>query len=555
LEIKRAEKVGKTTQLEKEVANSEVNYRKTALLTLKTQKNVLEAEKSIGIANQQAVIDTLETKLPKATVSGTNILETKKALPYDGFITISGNSQNVLPNEYQEVEYIESTGTQYINLNYVPTANLSKVETRVERLSMPTQYGNIFGSELDGTNRLFLRYENDGTRISFFKPWRQNYDNPESGIIDIIVDFPNRVLKIGSQTYADMQYSKSGNLLPWYLFSLNYKGNTATDCWFGGRMYYFKLYENNELIKNMIPCYRKSDNEIGMYDLVTNTFFTNAGTETFNKGNDIQVEEGIEDITIKITNDTEEKIVNVDLKDNKICKLGNIKDQLNIATGELTKRIGKNEDGTYYVLENEEIIQLDACRINILEGVNNIEIISNIPPSETQMTYFLDKRDTDPKQSMLIMEAELEIAKIQKEIDKIEIKINELENQIIAATQDLVNAEADYAHAEAIYNAVVADIQKKQDEYVILEKQQELDTERLNEEIKELEATSNKIYNDYITEIAYLKTLYPEYLETELLEMQKIKTTDWRSELYLQGVSSEPFGLESNYYYTELANE
>lgn len=34
-----------------------------------------------------------------------------------------------------------------------------------------------------------------------------------------------------------------------------------------------------------------------------------------------------------------------------------------------------------------------------------------------------------------------------------------------------------------------------------------------------------------------------------------VKTTDWRTEYYLQGVQAEPLGLDSNYYYTELLNE
>ena len=38
-------------------------------------------------------------------------------------------------------------------------------------------------------------------------------------------------------------------------------------------------------------------------------------------------------------------------------------------------------------------------------------------------------------------------------------------------------------------------------------------------------------------------------------DFKTIKTTDWRSELYLQGVMAEPLGLKSNFYYTELANE
>lgn len=35
----------------------------------------------------------------------------------------------------------------------------------------------------------------------------------------------------------------------------------------------------------------------------------------------------------------------------------------------------------------------------------------------------------------------------------------------------------------------------------------------------------------------------------------EIKTTDWRSELYLQGVNASKYGSDSNYYYAELENE
>lgn len=38
-------------------------------------------------------------------------------------------------------------------------------------------------------------------------------------------------------------------------------------------------------------------------------------------------------------------------------------------------------------------------------------------------------------------------------------------------------------------------------------------------------------------------------------ELTQITTNNWRTELYLQGVQSEPFGTKSNYYYTELMNE
>lgn len=45
-----------------------------------------------------------------------------------------------------------------------------------------------------------------------------------------------------------------------------------------------------------------------------------------------------------------------------------------------------------------------------------------------------------------------------------------------------------------------------------------------------------------------------KYVSVEI-GLQNFTTNDWRSELYLQGVQSEPYGKETNYYYTELLNE
>lgn len=44
------------------------------------------------------------------------------------------------------------------------------------------------------------------------------------------------------------------------------------------------------------------------------------------------------------------------------------------------------------------------------------------------------------------------------------------------------------------------------------------------------------------------------YVEIDVSPME-ITTKDWRTELYLSGVESEPLGIDSNYYYTELLNE
>jgi hypothetical protein len=51
--------------------------------------------------------------------------------------------------------------------------------------------------------------------------------------------------------------------------------------------YSFKIYKDNELLKNFIPCYRKADNVAGMYDIVNDKFYTNTGAGDFIVGGDI----------------------------------------------------------------------------------------------------------------------------------------------------------------------------------------------------------------------------------------------------------------------------
>ena len=56
---------------------------------------------------------------------------------------------------------------------------------------------------------------------------------------------------------------------------------------FLGKIYSTKVYDDNILIRDLVPCYRKSDNVIGMLDLVNNVFYTNAGSGKFLKGNNV----------------------------------------------------------------------------------------------------------------------------------------------------------------------------------------------------------------------------------------------------------------------------
>lgn len=50
------------------------------------------------------------------------------------------------------------------------------------------------------------------------------------------------------------------------------------------QLFYWQMWDNGVLVRDMIPARRNSDNVVGMWDTVTQTFFTNAGTGAFIAG-------------------------------------------------------------------------------------------------------------------------------------------------------------------------------------------------------------------------------------------------------------------------------
>lgn len=82
---------------------------------------------------------------------------------------------------------------------------------------------------------------------------------------------------------GQVEYTMTRNL---YLFAQNY--NTAARFDGAFKVYSFQYYDkNNDLICDLIPCYRKADGVIGMYDAARKTFLTNAGSGSFTKGADV----------------------------------------------------------------------------------------------------------------------------------------------------------------------------------------------------------------------------------------------------------------------------
>ena len=260
-----------------------------------------------NIYNIRTCLDNIYTNLPKTTGEGSNLSLTtlKGRINVD---QIKGDTtQAILPSAYQQVEYIESTGPAYIDTGVIPNTN-TKIDIQFETIKKGT-YGVIFGGEeAFGTNAFHLYTNYNNFDIGFGARYTaENIPYNINTKYTLVMDKTGFTLNNTSGTFETNTISTTYSI---YLFAVH-RATNVIDSDAQKRIYYCKLYNNGTLVRNLIPCYRISDNVIGMYDLVSNTFFTNAGTGTFTKGSnaptpttpiDINVVTGTQEVLVSNKN-------------------------------------------------------------------------------------------------------------------------------------------------------------------------------------------------------------------------------------------------------------
>lgn len=184
----------------------------------------------------------------------------------------------ILPNEYQQVEYIESSGTQWIETNYVVNNN--------SKIQLDMMFGSNASSAYTGIyNVLAVRrdYGYLGTgwlQLSTAFNQNQRYSN-----VVLAIENGNGYISNNGVTLTSSTIDVSSNTQTFPLLAT--KQNNSITRYQNGRIYSCRIFDNSNLVREFIPCYRKSDNVIGMYDLVNKSFYTNAGSGTFLKGIDV----------------------------------------------------------------------------------------------------------------------------------------------------------------------------------------------------------------------------------------------------------------------------
>lgn len=202
---------------------------------------------------------------------------------------------------YTFLEYIESTGTQYIDTGIVLNNLTAKITTDFSFMTATatdkpqTVWGFIGSSQMP-------RWGLSKIKESAIPAYLASL-NSTNTVGTINTNRHIAVQYIQTTDYASIPYLKldadnpvpcgtphefskyTNNTISAFIFGRNNGGfvDNFVDC----RIYRITFEQNGHIIGNFIPARRGSDSAIGMYDTVTKTFFKNAGTGEFIAGPEV----------------------------------------------------------------------------------------------------------------------------------------------------------------------------------------------------------------------------------------------------------------------------
>lgn len=207
--------------------------------------------------------------------------------------TVKGQSYPVtlafrVPTIYQEVQYLQSSGTQFINTGFIFPSNLSRrIEIQYAMLSDLTHtIGGTYNQQSGGASMFgFPAYvESNGLYQLLTSAAYAQSRTSINTVMTVVFNNSSHVVTENGVSVLSLTSGLYDSSLPFFLFGINFDGSLA----YGGstRIYYFRYYENstNTLLAEYIPCYRKSDSVAGFWDTVSETFLTNNGTGSFTVG-------------------------------------------------------------------------------------------------------------------------------------------------------------------------------------------------------------------------------------------------------------------------------
>lgn len=189
-------------------------------------------------------------------------------------------TSSVLPSGYTQLEYVSARGTQYIDTGFKPTEKTNFEVTFVSHNGFSSNQGSIFGTR--------YTYNSQAYHLCTF----DSRDNVKKGVGCFIfgsqfytafmktdgskqsISLINGLYTGGDGTTTDLSYVTTTPPDNLYLFAaIDTLGKNVID--YGSLdLYYCSFSENGSKVREFIPARNDNDGTIGLYDTVTDVFYT-----------------------------------------------------------------------------------------------------------------------------------------------------------------------------------------------------------------------------------------------------------------------------------------
>lgn len=217
------------------------------------------------------------------------------------FVLADGGTFNVLKvaeptwrDTYKEVEYLESTGKQYINTGVKVTPDYT-VEVTFVMTQRNATWDTLFGTRNSNQARFTARWANSATGklgVHRSKGKSVAYESiDDANATKTMVTDTWHTIKLAKREYTfdgdlrkTFSATSSTDVFPYpiYLFALCNAGSPADYGYF--RIKKARIWnDKDELIRDYIPCV-DLDGVGGMYDVVNDTFTKSGSSTKFNVG-------------------------------------------------------------------------------------------------------------------------------------------------------------------------------------------------------------------------------------------------------------------------------
>lgn len=191
-----------------------------------------------------------------------------------------------LPDGYTQVEYIQSSGTQYINTGITAT-NKTTAKYKFSLNAIKTYGPHI----LSGAEWFFPMFRTlAGSTFVAHRGGTYVENTVMAGAVGVDYEVDafanNKVIINGVDCGTVTSGSVAADSRPLHL--LSYGGSPSDSNYtVSGKLYYCKIWEDGTLVRDFIPCVSNTG-AIGLYDLQNGVFYTNAGTGTFTAGSTVE---------------------------------------------------------------------------------------------------------------------------------------------------------------------------------------------------------------------------------------------------------------------------